>query len=317
MKQKLTLEETIQALNMTMPAQTGETPVPKNKPTYADVYYTNAKDERQSLDIYLPRQSDAPAPVIVYIHGGAWTVGSKADVQQNSYDVHVLVDNLLNSGFAIAAVNYRLMPQYRYPAQTDDVVAAVKFVYDHAANYGLDANRMAIMGESAGGFLTEFAATTLGTDYLRACVAFYSPSDLATLSEQNYVEHGGKNVNFMDILNAAMQGALPEGEKMEEMLLQERIGTEAFREKAQTISPVYRVSVRTPPTLLLHGTGDKVIAYAQSVSYLERLQAAAVPCELVTMEGANHMEPRLFNSPKYTEEIINFLKTFMNPLPDV
>ncbi len=61
-------------------------------------------------------------------------------------------------------------------------------------------------------------------------------------------------------------------------------------------------------------TGDKVIAYAQSVSYLERLQAAAVPCELVTMEGANHMEPRLFNSPEYTEEIINFLKTFMNPL---
>ncbi len=83
---------------MAMPAQTGETPVPKNKPTYADVYYTDAKDERQSLDIYLPRQSDGPAPVIVYIHGGAWTVGSKADVQQNSYDVHVLADNLLNSG---------------------------------------------------------------------------------------------------------------------------------------------------------------------------------------------------------------------------
>ena len=109
MKQKLTLEETIQALNMAMPAQTGETPVPKNKPTYADVYYTDAKDKRQSLDIYLPRQSDGPAPVIVYIHGGAWTVGSKADVQQNCYDVHVLADNLLNSGYAIAAVNYRLM----------------------------------------------------------------------------------------------------------------------------------------------------------------------------------------------------------------
>lgn len=60
-------------------------------------------------------------------------------------------------------------------------------------------------------------------------------------------------------------------------------------------------------------TGDKVIAYAQSVSYLERLQAAVVPCELVTMEGANHMEPRLFNSSEYTEEIINFLNTFMNP----
>ena len=65
MKQKLTLEETIQALNMTMPAQTGETPVPKNKPAYADVYYTEAKDERQSLDIYLPKQVDGPAPVIV------------------------------------------------------------------------------------------------------------------------------------------------------------------------------------------------------------------------------------------------------------
>ena len=70
---------------MTMLAQTGETPVPKNKPAYADVYYTDAKDERQSLDIYLPRQSDELAPVIVYIHGGAWTVGGKADVGQNSY----------------------------------------------------------------------------------------------------------------------------------------------------------------------------------------------------------------------------------------
>lgn len=312
MKQKLTLEETMQALNMTMPVQTGETPVPKNKPAYADVYYTEAKDKRQSLDIYLPRQSDGPAPVIVYIHGGAWTVGSKADVGQNSYDVHVLADNLLNSGFAIAAVNYRLMPQYRYPAQTDDVVAAVKFVCDHATEYGLDASRMAIMGESAGGFLTEFAATTLGTDYLRACVAFYSPSDLATLSEQNDVEHGGKDVNFMDILSAAMPGVLPDGEKMEEMLLQERIGTEAFREKAKAVSPAYRVSDRTPPTLLLHGTGDKVIAYSQSVTYLERLQAATVPSVLITVEGANHMEPCLFNSSEYTEEILTFLKTFVN-----
>ena len=117
----------------------------------------------------------------------------------------------------------------------------------------------------------------------------------------------------MDILSAAMPGVLPDGEKMEEMLLQERIGTEAFSEKAKAVSPAYRVSDRTPPTLLLHGTGDKVIAYSQSVSYLERLQAAAVPCELVTMEGANHMEPRLFNSSEYTEEIINFLNTFMNP----
>ena len=114
-------------------------------------------------------------------------------------------------------------------------------------------------------------------------------------------------------LSAAMPGALPEGEKMEEMLLQERIGTEAFREKAKAVSPAYRVSDRTPPTLLLHGTGDKVIAYSQSVTYLERLQAATVPSVLITVEGANHMEPCLFNSSEYTEEIINFLNTFMNP----
>ena len=116
----------------------------------------------------------------------------------------------------------------------------------------------------------------------------------------------------MDILSAAMPGALPEGEKMEEMLLQERIGTEVFQEKAEAVSPAYRVTDSTPPTLLLHGTGDKVIAYAQSVTYLESLQAAAVPCELITMEGANHMEPQLFNSPEYTEEILTFLKTFVN-----
>ena len=306
----MTLEETITALNMAMPKQQQKTPEPKNQPSYSDIYYTDVHAERQSMDIYLPEHISGTAPVIIYIHGGAWTVGSKADIQYNSYDVHVLAEKLLEAGYAIAALNYRLMPEHRYPAQTDDVISAVKFLYEHAAEYKLDSDRMTIMGESAGGFLTEYAATTLGTDYLKACVAFYSPSDLSTLTAQNIKVHRGKDVNFMNLLDAAMQGTLPKGEKMEEMLLCAHINTPSFEEKAKAVSPVNRVSAKTPPTLLLHGTDDRIIAYEQSMTYLEQLKTAHVPCELISMEGANHMEPKLFNSLEYTNKIITFLKQY-------
>src|SRR5204863_9190461 len=109
------------------------------------------------LDLYLPRE-DGPVPVIVHVHGGGWRRGSRR------HPLPVLgadfYDRLAAQGFAVAAIDYRLSGEARFPAPLEDVRTAIGWVGDHGASYGLDAGQVFGWGDSAGGHLALLAGLT-------------------------------------------------------------------------------------------------------------------------------------------------------------
>ena len=143
-----------------------QTPVTaKNTVVRRDVAY--GEDEKQRLDIYAPRDAKQ-APVVIFVHGGEWTRGDKANV---SYKPKFLNEN----GIVFVSVNYRLTPPAKHPAHVSDVAAAVRWVHDHAAKLGGDPKKIVLMGHSAGCHLVTLVA--LDPRYLSA--VDLKPSDLA------------------------------------------------------------------------------------------------------------------------------------------
>ena len=107
------------------------------EPTHRDVEYARVGEHRLLLDLYLPPQSPKPVPLAVWIHGGAWRAGSKDSVP---------VERWLQQGFAITSIEYRLSPVARFPAQINDIKAAIRWLRGNAKTYAFDSNRFIIAG---------------------------------------------------------------------------------------------------------------------------------------------------------------------------
>ena len=120
-----------------------------------DITYGNVDGIALKMDIYYPRISLETTPALVYVHGGGWTSGDKG-----SGDVMLDTPELLSRGYLVASVNYRLAPQYKFPAQIEDVKCAVRFLRANASAYGIDASRIGVWGGSAGGHLAALLGVT-------------------------------------------------------------------------------------------------------------------------------------------------------------
>lgn len=223
------------------------------------------------LDLYLPHtdgpKADGPAPVIVYVHGGGWRRGSRRE------PLPVLgagfYDTVAAQGFAVAAIDYRLSGEARFPAPLEDVRTAISWVRDHAASYGLDADRGFLWGDSAGGHLALLAALT--GSKVNGVVAWFPVTDLAGLPS--------------DVADA---GGLPDpGPQSREAQL---LGAPASSapDLARQASPVTHASASAPPILLMHGAVDDMVPPAQSVRLAEALTAAGATVELELVPGATH-----------------------------
>jgi acetyl esterase/lipase len=107
------------------------------------------------MDIYYPRKASGPVPIAVYVHGGAWAVGDKTWVTA-PLDIEELIDR----GYMLCAIDYRLAPRYKFPAQIEDVKCAIRFLRANASKYGIDPTRIGAWGESAGGHLVALLGVT-------------------------------------------------------------------------------------------------------------------------------------------------------------
>lgn len=224
------------------------------------------------LDLYLPVGVEAPAPVVVYVHGGGWQRGSRRDppplLDADFYD------QIAAGGFAVAAVDYRLSAEARFPAALEDVRAAVDWVRSNAGDYGLDAGRVFLWGDSAGGHLALLAAltgTTLTGAGVRAAVAWFPVTDLLALPS-----------------DLAAAGFVPDlGPDSREARL---LGAPAASvpDLARQASPVTHAHAGAPPILLLHGDMDDLVPAAQSVRLAGALEAAGAHVELELVPGASH-----------------------------
>lgn len=132
-----------------------QTPPPELVRTRIDVVYASAS-VNQKLDLYLPSAGAGPFPLVVWVHGGGWMSGDK-DLPAGSPQF-----GLLARGYAVASINYRFSYEATFPAQIHDVKAAIRFIRGHATEYGLDKNRVAVWGFSAGGHLAALAGTSGG-----------------------------------------------------------------------------------------------------------------------------------------------------------
>lgn len=130
--------------------------VPASVRAVENVTYVVRGEHQLQLDLYLPaRPPSSPLPAIVFVHGGGWQTGVRANFTP-------MAIRMAERGFAAATVSYRLSPEARYPAAIHDVKAALRWVRAHAADYGIDPDRIAVSGGSAGGQIASLVGVTNG-----------------------------------------------------------------------------------------------------------------------------------------------------------
>jgi acetyl esterase/lipase len=244
-----------------------------------DVVYGEVPGYRPlELDLYLP-QDGGPVPVIVHVHGGGWRRGSRRQpLPVLGADFY---GRLAGQGFAVAAIDYRLSGEVRFPAPLDDVRTAIGWVRDHAGSYRLDGDRdqavsynlgprrIFLWGDSAGGHLALLAALT-GAG-VAGVVAWFPVTDLVGLTA--------------DV--AAVGGVPDPGLGSREALL---LGAPASSvpDLAREASPVSHANAAAPPVLLMHGAADDLVPPAQSIRLAGALRAAGAAVELELVPGATH-----------------------------
>jgi acetyl esterase/lipase len=214
------------------------------------------------LDFYRPRRAGAaPRPCVILVHGGGWDSGNRGEIAHFN---HWLADG----GYAVAAIDYRLAPKFQWPAQRDDVLAAIAFLKSHPASLGIDATRLVLLGRSAGGQIAEAVGYTANDPAIRGVIALYAPSDMTFA----YVNAREDDVIKSPTLMRQYLGGTPD----------------SARENYESASALPRVGTSTPPTLLLHGENDTLVWHRHSVRLDARLAECGVPHVFVSLPWATH-----------------------------
>lgn len=234
-----------------------------------DVEYSSPGDEHLLLNLARPKAGEGPFPAVLCIHGGGFRAGKR-----DSYDALCL--KLAQRGYVAATMTYRLAPKHKFPAAVHDTKAAVRWLRANAAAYKINPQKIGVTGGSAGGHLAQFLAVTAHVPEFEgtggnpeqsssvACVVnFYGPSD--------FTKSYGKSVDAHEVLPLWLGGNL-----------------ETARLLHIKASPLYWVTPDAAPTLCVHGTEDKYVAYEQAVWLIDRLKAAGVDASLLTLKGAGH-----------------------------
>jgi acetyl esterase/lipase len=233
------------------------------------IEYSNPDDQHLQLNLARPKEASGKLPAVLCIHGGGFRAGKRERWDQ-------LCQQLAERGYVAATVTYRLAPKYQYPAAVHDVKAAVRWLRANADKYKIDPDRIGVVGDSAGGHLAQYLGVTgdvpslegdggnAGQSSRVTCVVnYYGPSDLT----KSY----GKSVDAAEVLPLWLGG-------------------DATKEHRKHIvaSPLYWVTPAAAPTLLIHGTEDPYVNYEQAGWIHDKLQAAEVEVELLTLQGAGH-----------------------------
>jgi alpha-L-fucosidase 2 len=208
------------------------------------------------MDAYIPK-TPTPHPGVILVHGGGWVGGDRHS------NVQPLFRPLEDAGFAWFSISYRLAREAtQIGVAIEDVEQAVRYVREHAAEFDVDPDRIALVGESAGAQLASMAALSPASG-VKAVVAFYSPSDLVSL-ESHFIP---------DSIRRRIQGT-----PWEALVL---AGLEQ-------LSPINHVRAGMPPFLLIHGTSDPLVPYDQSERMCAAIRKAGGECELYAVKGGGH-----------------------------
>lgn len=240
--------------------------IPKNIQEIKDIEYKNVDGKSLHLDIYKKKNLPPSAPTLIFVHGGAWRTGERSD-----YLYYLL--SYANKGYVTITVSYRLIKDAVFPAAVQDLDCAVRWIRQHADEYGIDADRMALVGGSAGAhlsmlvgydgdnpaFIGECGLDSISSS-VKAIVSLYGPTDLTT----DYAITTYQTQDFM-------------GKSYEE-----------DPDRYKLASPRFHISADDPPTLIFHGTIDSLVPISQADSLDAWLSEANVPHEYHRLKGWPH-----------------------------
>lgn len=244
--------------------------LPEGTRVLRDLAYVAGGHERQKLDLYLPAQGEK-RPLIIWVHGGAWLGGSKAQCPALPF---------LEQGYAVASINYRLSQHALYPAQIQDCKAAVRWLRAHAREYGLDADRFGAWGASAGGHLVALLGTAgdaqefeVGENLefsskVQAVCDWFGPTDLTQMSKRwSTMDHDAADSPESKLIGGPVQ---------------------QHPDKCARANPITFVSKDDPPFLIMHGDKDPLVPLHQSELLHTALKQAGVEVKLHVVAGAGH-----------------------------
>lgn len=270
---------------------------------YADVNYVGDGLESHNMDIYLPKNVKNPK-MIILIYGSAWFSNNAKMAPMTSIGIP-----LLEAGFAVATINHRASMEAKWPAQIQDVKAAIRYVRANADKYGYDNSFIGITGFSSGGHLSTFAATTIGTrEITSGDVTVDIEGSLGEFtSTSSHVDAVVDWFGPVDMLRFADGCTKPNDGTSPEAALIGGKNPQEETDWARVISPIYCVDSSDPEILIIHGTADNVVPQCQSINLKKAYDEAGVPATFVSVEGGGH-GPVCFSEPYYKMMVDYFLR---------
>ena len=270
-------------------------PLPPGAKSFLDLSYVTNGHPRQKLDLYLP--ASPKGPLLIWIHGGGWRAGTKADAPGLE---------MLKQGYAVASLEYRFSSDAIFPAQIEDCKAAIRWLRAHAREYGYDPKRFGVWGASAGGHLTALLATTGGTrefdvgenldqsSAIECGIDLFGPADFPgwqAPSDNPAVSRSGTNSLLVLLLGGSV---------------------EEKPDLARRASPIAWVTKASAPLYILHGTADPLVGLEQSQRLADKYKAAGAEVVLEVVEGAGHGGPQ-FTTKERLQRLVEFLNQHLMP----
>jgi acetyl esterase/lipase len=268
---------------------------PEGTLAYNNLSYAGDTLKAHLLDIYLPAKAEGKVPFVVWVHGGAW---SHNDKYSDMGYMKSTIGAILESGYGIVSIDYRLSTAAVFPAQIQDCNHALEFLYQNAAKYNLDKNRIVLIGFSAGGHLASLTGLSLNNKLetffkgnskpsfgIRGVIDFYGPADLL-------------------IMIGEAEGKVNEGSSVAQLL-----GATPLQrpDLARVASPVTYLDANDPPFLIVHGENDQSVAPVQSRLLSSWLKLSGVKHELIIVSNAPHFG-EMFDADEIRNKVMAFLR---------
>lgn len=236
-----------------------------------DLTYATVDGVDLCLDLYLPATAD---PVlVVYAHGGGFQFGDKSDAQATR------LRGLASRGVAVASINYRHAPRYLFPAQLDDMKAAVRWLRANGGGYGLSTERIGVWGASAGGYLASMTALDPDpSSAVQAALIWFAPADFASSGARSPLER--------QIMFPPFEAAV--------------LGSDDVADAPAASSALVAAAnapASAPPFLIAHGDRDRMVPPSESAALHDALGRAGVSSTLLSVAGAGHEDPA-FDRPE-------------------
>jgi acetyl esterase/lipase len=284
-------------------AQPGKPKLPEGTKVHSNLEYVKDGHERQKLDLYVPEKAEGPLPVIVWIHGGAWSGGSKDNPGQ--------AVRFVGKGYAVASIGYRLSQHAIFPAQIEDCKAAIRWLRDNAKKYQLDPDHIGVWGASAGGHLVALLGTTGDVKELegkggnaeqssrvQAVVDFFGPTDFLQMDAHAVKGAFLKHDPAISPESKLIGGAIQEN-----------------AEKVKRSNPIEYAKKDAPPFFIAHGEQDPLVPCHQSELLYEALKKVKNDVAFYKIAGAGHGGPE-FNTDMMQAAVQAFFDKHLKPLSD-